>query len=187
MKGRLRTQTGQGGSVLLLIMAVLFLGLASFFSWELSRYLLARDQLKTVTEVAAITCETALASSGDASDATNQSNAENTAIQLFSQNSVLGRSLNGTLQVSDPTQLAPSPGQAEIAFQFLDPRDLQLAGGSTSGFPPGTAIRATSAYCYQSALGEFIGTGTATFTVQVSATSGLPRLDIVMAVDCSID
>src|ERR1700722_401846 len=101
----------------------------AMFCFELSRYFLSRDQLKTNTEAAALCCETALVSSGDPSNAANQTTAVNTALTLFQQNSILGASMaNASVPgASDgtpggvATELAPGPGQAQICFQFLDP------------------------------------------------------------------
>jgi len=187
---RIREKKGQLAAVLNLFLAVGAVMLIAGLCFEMSRYFLARDQLKTNTEAAALCCETALVSSGDPSNATNQTSAVSTALTLFQQNSILGSSMsNATVpgaSTSTPggvtSELTPGPGQAQICFQFLDPiLRTPVAPGST-----GTLIQATGAYCYTPAfLGHIVGLGSAQFSFQVSAFSGVPRIDVVLAFDVS--
>ena len=164
-----------------LFFAVGALLLVGVFAWELSLYLLAKDQLKTCVEVAALTCETTICSSGDPTDPANQTSAINTAVNLFSQNSILGGSLTGAQLVGSPAALSPGPGQAAICFRFLDPvtrSPTQVIGVQ------GAIIEADGAYCYQPIFGQFLlGAGSFTFTVLVSAQAGLPREDVVICLD----
>lgn len=160
----------------------------AMFCCELSRYFLARDELKANTEAAALCCETALVSSGNPLDTTNQTNAVNTAISLFQQNSILGQPMTNsgqTTNITSPSDLAPGPGQAQICFQFLDPITRKPITTSTGTTPSGALIDATTSYCYTPLLGQFLGMGQAQFTFQVSALSGVPRIDVVIAFDVS--
>ena len=72
-----RANNGQIATVLNLFLAVLGVGVIGLFAFEMTRYLLARDELKTNVEVAALSCQTALVSSGDPTNATNQTSAQN--------------------------------------------------------------------------------------------------------------
>ncbi|PWU01109.1 MAG: hypothetical protein C5B53_03265, partial [Candidatus Melainabacteria bacterium] len=150
-----------------LLMSVFVLLLLGVFAWELSLYLLAKDQLKTCVEVAALTCETTLCSSGDVN---NKPIAIATAYNLFCRNTILGNSLAGTPPpVTLPSDLNPGPGEASICFRFLDPvtrSDLNVIG------PAGAIIEADGAYCYQPIFGRFLGLSNVTFTVLVSAQAG---------------
>lgn len=172
-----------------LVLAVFLIMVIALFCCELSRYFLARDELKTNTEAAALCCETALVSSGDPLNPTNQQNAVNTALSLFQQNTVLGQSMSNAALAATPGDLSPSAGQAQICFQFLNPVTRQPINngqpGNNGSPPSGALIQATGAYCYTPALGQFIGLGQAQFTFQVSAFSGVPRIDIVIAFDVS--
>jgi hypothetical protein len=149
-------------------------------SWELFLAQLAKDQLRTCVEVAALTCETTLCSSGDPTSPANQTNAINTAVNLFQGNSILGQSLAGTQLIAVGIPLGPGPGQAQVSFQFLDPvtrSPIQVIGVQ------GAIIEADGAYCYQPIFGHFLGLSNFTFTVLVSAQAGLPRSDVVICFD----
>src|SRR6516162_1628676 len=91
------------------------------FVFELTRFALARQQLETVVQVAALTCETSLASSGNATLSSNQSTAAEVALKLFRANSILGDKLASSQLVFTSPNLKPSAGQAFLSFQFLDP------------------------------------------------------------------
>jgi hypothetical protein len=193
LKNRLNEQKGQLATVMNLIIAVFVVGVIGLFAFELTRYLLARDELKTNVEVAALSCQTTLASSGDPTNDTNQQNAMNSALQLFRQNSVLGQSMANATLSTDPAQLNPAPGQAQICFQFLDPLTRQpvnqtgagVSAGVTDPSVAGTLIRAVGSYCYEPAFGRFIGLANAQFTFQVSALAGIPKIDLMVLLDIS--
>jgi len=170
----------------MLLVGVGLIAIGGIFSFELSRFLLARSQLKAVTEVAALTCETALISSGNTLDSTNQQNSINTAVALLRLNSILGQSLSSAMLVDGPGGLCPDPGNVAITFQYLDPVLLEASQGLQGTGRQGTVIEADSAYCYQPVFGAFIGLGQTTFKVVESAKAGLPRKDVVIALDCSM-
>jgi hypothetical protein len=174
----IRKNTGQAATALNLLMSVFVLLLLGVFAWEMSLYLLAKDQLKTCVEVAALTCETSLCSSGDV---TQKPQAITTAYNLFCRNTILGNSLAGTPPpVALPSDLNPAPGEANICFQFLDP--VTRSAVNVIG-PAGAIIEADGAYCYQPIFGRFLGLSNVTFTVLVSAQAGLPRTDVVVCFD----
>ncbi len=186
---RLYETKGQLATVLNLFLAVFLVLAIGLFSFELSRYFLARDELKTNVEAAALCCETALVSSGNPSDSTNQTNAQNAALQLFKQNSILGQTMAsasfGTLGTKGTPQFDVQAGQAQIYFQFLNPVPDPNTGVRAAGGTNGTLIDATGAYCYSPAFGQLIGLSNIQFTFQVSALSGVPTLDIIIAYDIS--
>ncbi len=169
---------GIAGSALNLLLAFIVL-IVGLFSIELSRYTLARDQLKCDLEAAVLCCQTTLASTGTPTDSSNQTTAINTALSLFQQNAILGQSLSNASLVSLPTQFDVQPGETQICFQFLDPITLLPTAQN------GTVIQATGAYCYSPIYGKFIGLGGAQFTVQLAVNSGLPQLDVVFVYDVS--
>jgi hypothetical protein len=184
---------GQLATIMNLIIAVFVVGAIGIFAFELTRYFLARDELKTNVEVAALSCQTTLASSGDPTSATNQSTAETTALTLFRQNSILGQTMSSATAVTSPTALEPAPGQAQICFQFLDPltrlpvnsSGAGVGSGVTDPAAAGTLIQAIGSYCYSPAFGQFIGLANAQFTFQVSALAGIPKIDLMVLLDIS--
>ncbi len=190
---KLARSNGQMVSVLNLLLAVFVVFLIGLTAFELSRYFLARDELKTNVEVAALSCQTALVSSGDPTDPNNQAAAQAAGLQLFKQNSILGQPMTSATTAPTPGDLSPSPGQAQINFQFLDPisktplnaSGAGVANGVTNPATAGTLIQAIGAYAYSPAFGQFIGLGNAQFTFQVSALSGVPKIDLLVLLDIS--
>src|SRR6516165_9089762 len=89
-----RTRLGQMATVFNTFLACFVLLVLGVFAFELDRFLLARQQLTTNAEIAGLTCETALASSSDPSLTANQSAAANTALKLFSRNTIVGAPLS---------------------------------------------------------------------------------------------
>ena len=180
---RIKKTEGQAAAALNLILGVCAVGLIAVFCFELSRYFLSRDELKSNTEAAALCCETALVTSGDPTNSSNQTNAVNTALTLFQQNTILGQPMTSAIAQTGNSELSPAPGQAQICFQFLDPVTRQpiIPGSGASG----ALIQATGAYCYTPAFGQVLGFGNAQFTFQVSTFSGVPRVDVVLAFDIS--
>ena len=87
----------------------------------------------------------------------------------------------------------PAPGQAQINFQFLDPMTKLPVNQSGTGVnsvvavsaTAGTLIQAIGSYAYSPAFGQFIGLGNAQFTFQVSALSGVPKIDLIVLLDIS--
>ena len=187
---------GQAAAVLNLFLAVFFIAVLGIFSVELSRYMLARDQLKDCVAAAALCCQTTLASTGAPNNSSNQNAAQQAALNLFQQNSILGQILSSSILVSTPSgQSTPDfelePGEAQICFQFLDPI-TRLPVNSSSGLQntsstssSGTFIQAIGAYSYVPVFGKFIGLGNAQFACEATANSGIPQLDLVFVYDVS--
>ncbi len=193
-KNNLKRMKGQMASILNLAIAFFVVVAVGLFAFELTRYLLARDELKTNVEVAALSCQTTLASSGDPTSAANQQTAENTALQLFKQNSILGQPMSSAMiPTGGPSALDPAPGQAQIVFQFLDPltrvpvnaSGAGVDSGVTDPAAAGTLVQAVGSYCYSPSCGQFIGLANAQFTFQVSALAGIPKIDLMVLLDIS--
>jgi len=179
---------GQAATLLNLILAIFLVLVLGFFSVELNRYFLATQQLKADVEAAALCAEVTLASTGNPDDINNQNTAEQAALSLFQQNSILGQALSSasiiTLSAGQTKpQFDVPPGQAQICFQFLDP--LTHLPANNPADPTGKLIQATGAYSYVPAFGKFIGLGNAVYTVEASANSGVPQLDLVFVYDVS--
>jgi len=171
------------GSVLSLLLAFIVI-IVGLFSIELSRYMLARDQLKSDLEAAVLCSQTTLASTGTPTNSSSQITAISSGLSLFQQNAILGQPLSNASLVSlaqgqSTPQFDVQPGETQICFQFLDPLTLLPTAQN------GTVIQATGAYCYSPLCGKFIGLGSAQFTVQLAVNSGLPQLDVVFVYDVS--
>ena len=97
-----RNSRGQAATVLNLFIALFVVLALGCLSFEYSRYMLARDELKTCVDIAALTAQTAFESLGCPGDqeedlptqpteAENESTAIATALTAFKQNSILGQ------------------------------------------------------------------------------------------------
>jgi hypothetical protein len=186
---------GQAASVfsLLFAFAVLMIG---FMAVEISRYCLACDQLKGILEATALCCQTSLQSTGNANDLGNESVAQQLALKILQQNSILGQPLSSAI-IIPPTdqqsvpQFDVPPGETQICFQFLDPLTHLPSNSSgniqntSSAQSFGTLIRVTGAHGYMPFFTQLVGLGAAELTVQTSVTSGIPNLDLVLVYDVS--
>ena len=139
---RIRGRQGQVATALNLFIGLLIVGALAIFSFELSRILLAREQLKSCVDIAALAGEATLLSSTQ-SFATAQSNAKATALNMFKRNSILGAPMTGVTEVSSPTLLSPGSGAAQVDFDFVDPVSGAVGGASSS------VRRVTGAYSCQ--------------------------------------
>lgn len=175
-----RTRYGQLAAFLNAFLAGFVVLAIALLAFDLTRFLLAREQLTTDAQNAALACASTLAASLNPSPAQNQS-AASTALKLFSKNTVLGASLSNARLVS-PSELKPALNQPLLSLQFLNPISLQPITGASQN---DTNIKASAAYSYRPVFATFIGLGSATFPIVVSATSNVRSLDLVVVLDIS--
>ncbi len=194
LKNKAKRRKAQMVSVMNLGIAFVIVVVVGVFSFELTRYLLARDELRTNVEVAALSCQTTLASSGDPTFPDYQTAAEKTALQLFQQNSILGVPMSQAILASPGSGTVDlGPGQSAISFQFLDPltrQPVNASGAGVFGGPidpslAGTLVQATGSYCYSPLLGQFLNLANAQFVFSVSALAGIPKIDLMVLLDIS--
>jgi len=177
-KARVRDDQGQVATALNLFIGLLIVGALAVFAFELSRILLAREQLKSCVDIAALAGEATLLSSTQ-SFATAQSNAKQTALNMFRRNSILGEPMTAVSEVASPTMLSPSSGQAQIYFEFVDPVSGVIGGANSN------VLRVTGAYSYQIFGGSVYGLGNTVYTVAVATKASLPALDMYVLMDIS--
>lgn len=175
---RIRGRQGQVATALNLFIGLLIIGALAIFSFELSRILLAREQLKSCVDIAALAGEATLLSSTQ-SFATAQSNAKATALNMFKRNSILGVPMTGVSEVSSPTLLSPGSGAAQVYFEFVDPVSGAIGGANSN------VLRVTGAYSYQIFGGSVYGMGNTVYTVAVATKASLPALDMYVLLDIS--
>ena len=176
-----RRDRGQLASLALLFCCLVVLAFG-LFSFEVGRYLLARQQLQTNADAAALACETSLASSANPALLSNQVAAAKTALTIFRRNAILGELLTTANLVSSSAALHTSAAQAHLFIQFLDPVTRQPV---TNSAQQGTVIQVSSSYSYQPLFGKFIGLGTNSYEIAVSSISGIQNLDLVIVYDIS--
>lgn len=176
---RSRNNKGQAVAlpmVLVALMVALVIGLMAF---ELARTTVARDQLRTATEAAALAGAATLAGSSTLDINTAQSNALSAAKQVFESNDIIGQQLNNVI-VNDAI---PKAGQATLKFQFVDPSNNSAP--VPQGDPKGKALQVSSTYGIPSLTGKIIGLGDAPVLINAQSSGGVGDLDVVLCFDCS--
>jgi len=170
----LRRSKGQVALALNIVIAIFVVGSLGMVSYEMSRILLAREQLKHCLELASLAGGASMASTS-ATGLAAQTQATTIAMNILQMNSVLGTSLNNNLVVAtSATTLNPSPGQTAVYFEFDDPitKAPPLPGAQ------GNVLRVYGAYAYPLFSGGFGSIGVNTYTLMAEAMAGMPALDL---------
>lgn len=173
-----RKPGGQVATALFLFLGISIIGVLAIFAYETSRILLVRDQLKTCADIAALSGETTLLSSSQNFQSA-QASARNTALNMLRRNSILGIPITSITEAASKESLRPSPGNAQVYFEFIDP--VTGAVGSQNS----NVLRVHTAYSYPVFGGQFMGIGNTVYTVAVTTKAALPSLDIYMLLDLS--
>ncbi len=130
----MRRNIGQVALSLNILLSIFVIGSLGFTCYEISRILLAREQLRHCLELTALGGGVTMASTSS-TGATARSEAKTVALNILKKNSILGQSLNVAIQeVPAITALTPQPGEVKVYFEFDDPITKQpLAPGQDSG------------------------------------------------------
>lgn len=175
-----RNQRGQAISVLAIVIAVFFIGFIGVAACEVGRLLIARDQLRTATEAAALAGSAALSSVNTSDGNELHDNAVKQAVQVFVANDVMGASLANSREASGGE---PALNEALLAFRFLDPNNnnAEVARGDARG----KVVEVRARYGLKSMFGNLIGLSVLPFPLQAIATGGANPIDIEMCFDIS--
>lgn len=172
----MRRTRGQAALALNIVLTIFVVGTLGMVTYEISRILLAREQLKNCLEMASLAGGVAMASSNSTGSAA-QNESKTVAMNLLQMNSVLGNSLNGNVTIgSGPNALNPTPGKTEVYFEFVDPITKQ----PTASGQEANVLRVHGAYAYPLFAGGFGAIGVSTYTFTAQAMSGMPALDLVI-------
>lgn len=170
---RRRHTKGQGIlslGLVLIIVAVLGLGLLSI---EVNRVVLAKQQLQSATDAAALAGAATLASSDNLDPSDAQEQASNTALNTFKQNQVLGHSL------SDAT-IGGGGSTDYIDINFLDPHNNNAV--VSPGDPSGKIVQIVSNMTFRPLFGFL---GNVSYPLAAISHGGVPNLDVVLCFDVS--
>ena len=171
----MRKSSGQVALALNLVLAIFVVGTLGIVSYEMSRILLAREQLKHCLELSALGGGAAMASTS-ATGAAAQTAASTAAINILQMNSILGQPLTNSVVVSTSlAAMAPAPGQVAAYCEFDDPITGQPAAVGAAN-----VLRVYGAYAYPLFSGGFGAIGVSVYTVMADATAGLPALDLMI-------
>src|SRR5271155_4444274 len=117
----MRRSRGQVALSLNLVIAIFVVGSLGLVAYEMSRILLAREQLQHCLELTSLAGGATMASTSNGQAAARQE-ACNVATTIIQMNSVLGQPLtNSVTVVPSVAQLTPQPGQVTIYYEFDDP------------------------------------------------------------------
>lgn len=175
----LRSHSGQSVVVLVLIVAVFVLLAIGLFSFQINRVEVARSQLRSVTEAAALAGGLSIASHAGEDPAAAQSEAMQVALSMFRKNSVLDVSLSDATLASKPDD-SPRPNKASLYMELIDP---QTGGKVSLGDPTGKTFNVVGAFCLVPGFQGFLNLPPV--VLRIGSASGVPDLDIVICFDTS--
>lgn len=172
----MRRSAAQVAIALNIVFGVFIVGSLGLVSYEMSRILLAREQLRHCLELTSLGGGAALASTS-LTGAAAQAQATTIAMNILKKNSILGQSLTGrSSQVASIAALNPTPGQVNVCFEFVDPINKQtVASGTDTG-----VLKVHGAYAYPLFSGGFGSIGVSTYTLVSEATAGMPAIDLAI-------
>jgi len=175
----MRKPSGQVAIALNLVIAIFVVGSLGIAAYEMTRILLAREQLKNCLEFAALAGTASLAStSASGVAATNE--AEAVALNMFKMNSILGQPLTTNVrEVASLSQLNPSTASVDMFVEFDDPITKQPTAN------PSNVMRLYGAYKYVLFSGGFGSIGVLSYNLTEQALSALPALDLILVHDNS--
>jgi hypothetical protein len=207
---RSRGIRGQALTALLAFIGLFVIGALGILAFEISRYALAKEQLKNVVDAAALAGQATLAtyspsSANDSQTQTGYASAVNAftaqgaavsaAYKIFKQNTILGQPLtNALLPQGVPAQGAPpnpppnplpkpSANQAELAIEFLIPTQNAQAGQQGGTSVDQRIVKVTGAYGVAPAFGAFMPLGN--MPAFNTATAASPMTDVIDCFDVS--
>jgi len=175
-----RNQRGQAISILAIVIAVFFIGFIGVAACEIGRLLIARDQLRTATEAAALAGSAALSSVNTSDGNALHDNAVKQAVQVFVANDVMGASLSNSREAAGGD---PALNEALLSFRFLDPNNNNAV--VARGDAKGKVVEVSARYGLKSMFGNLIGLSVMPFPLQATATGGANPIDIEMCFDIS--
>lgn len=180
LRHRQNRNKGQAVIVMGMAIALLFLLAVGLYAFELNRLEVARQQLQSACEAAALAGAATLAGSDEKDPYAAHANAMATALHEFQQNSVAGTSLGGAEQ-SVSANVSPAPGESNIYIEFLDPHNNNAP--VQQGDSNGKIVKVYGALGFQPAFGKYLGLGN--LPLRSVASGGVPQLDVVLCFDVS--
>jgi hypothetical protein len=191
-QANLRKNRGASTIVLMLVLAffvILPLGLLGF---EITRSFLIQQELRNITDSAALSGTAAMASSPEKDAlgvvipyATRQQVAMTAAAQTFEFNSILqtpfsATNVNPIYNPRPPSPQTPALHNATLNILLLDQTGAQVATGT-----PAATISVQSFYTDAPIFVSKILPVQSQFTLQSTSNGGLPQLDVILCLDIS--
>lgn len=183
-----RTSTGAGIIAIGAILSFFAILPLSLLYFEMARFSLMQQQLRSITDFAALSGTAALASvSTGSSISDGQTTAMQQAVTNFKQNSVLQTQFSdsnvaATLNQTGVTLTNPTTAKtAKVNIVLLDQNgNIQATGSSTA-----VTIQVQAAYTDNTVFASQILPVQSLISVTAFSNGGLPKLDVVLCFDCS--
>jgi hypothetical protein len=162
------------------LVALPTIGLLTF---EISRAMAIREQLRSDCQAAALAGAARLASSDNTDTLQTHTDVVAAAVQAFRANSINEFSLNNAHQVQT-TNDNPAKNEASIYVRLLDPNSTPPNQPVALGNPNGRIVQVVGAFGLTPAFGTFLGI-TGPYTLRSEGLGRVPQLDIVLCFDVS--
>ncbi len=175
-----RTSKGQVVALPMICLALMIVLVVGLFAFELARTAVAREQLRSATEAAALAGAATLAGSTNSSITEAQAEAISAAKDMFRRNQIFADSLTNAEEGTG----SPQKGQALLSFQFLDPANNNSP--VPAGDPRGKALEVSADYGLSSVAGSLIGLSNSPIALKAKSAGGVGQLDVVLCFDCSL-
>lgn len=175
-----RLARGQAISMAAIVVAVFFIGMLGCVGFELGRVMIARDQLRTATEAAALAATAALTTENTSDGNRLHDLATQEAMQILKVNDVMSGPLTNAVESNAPN---PGPRECFVTFKFLDPSNNNAE--VQRGDKRGRRIQIAANYGLPSMFGSIVGISAAPFPLNAVATGGANPLDVSMTFDMS--
>ncbi|MBX3138498.1 VWA domain-containing protein [Candidatus Obscuribacterales bacterium] len=183
---RSKIRRNQRGALIILmcfVLGLVALPMIGLLTFEVSRAMAIREQLRSDCQAAALAGAARLASSDNTDTLQTHQDVVAAAVQAFRANSINEYTLTGAHQVQT-TSDNPAKNEASIYVRLLDPNSSPPNQPVELGNPNGRIVQVVGAFGLTPAFGTFLGI-TGPYTLRSEGLGRVPQLDIVLCFDVS--
>lgn len=181
-----RSKRNQRGAMIILmcfVIGLIALPMIGLFTFEISRAMAIREQLRSDCQAAALAGAARLASSDNTDTYQTHQDVVAAAVQAFRANSINEFVLTDAETVETTTH-NPGKNQASIYVRLLNPNSTPPNQPVSLGDPDGRIVQVVGAFGLTPAFGTFLGI-TGPYTLRSEGLGRVPQLDIVLCFDVS--
>ena len=183
---RSKTKRNQRGALIILmcfVLGLVALPMIGLLTFEVSRAMAIREQLRSDCQAAALAGAARLASSDNTDTLQTHQDVVAAAVQAFRANAINEFPLTNSRQVNN-TNDNPAKNEASIYVRLLDPNSSPPNQPVALGNPNGRIVQVVGAFGLTPAFGTFLGI-TGPYTLRSEGLGRVPQLDIVLCFDVS--
>ncbi len=180
LKAFRRDPRGQGLLSLMMLFALIIFPMFAVLGFEFGRLYLAKQELQSASDAAALTGTATLASSDNTNPTQAHLDAIESALKIFKANTALGVPFTSATVVASKAALTCNVGESKLFFEFLNPVTYAVEPLSS---PNGKVVKITASTGSELAFGKFLGIKS--WGVNAVSTSAVPKLDMVVCFDVS--